>query len=105
MKKVFFIAIYILTFVVMIGTMRILFHTGKEVENIVQINVIDAKYDNGFIVIELQNSEDNYNLIERYDISEVKIINIENEKPYLKKYFNKHNKVVYIELFYNDSLI
>ena len=53
MKKVFFIAIYILTFVVMIGTMRILFHTGKEVENIVQINVIDAKYDNGFIVIEL----------------------------------------------------
>lgn len=81
MKKVFFIAIYILTFVVMIGTMRILFHTGKEVENIVQINVIDAKYNDGFIIIELEDSEE-YKTVEEYSINKIKIINIKEKSPY-----------------------
>lgn len=81
MKKVFFIAIYILTFVVMIGTMRILFHTGKEVENIVQINVINAKYNDGFIIIELEDSEE-YKTVEEYSINKIKIINIKEKSPY-----------------------
>ncbi len=92
--RIFLIGICIL----LIGTIVILNKKANEIKDVVQLNVINAKYDNGFVIIELEDSEE-------YSIDKIKIINIQNEKPYLKKYFTANGRLINIELFYNDSLI
>lgn len=98
--RIFLIGICIL----LIGTIVILNKKANEVKDVVQLNVINAKYDNGFVIIELEDSEE-YKTVEEYSIDKIKIINIQNEKPYLKKYFTANGRLINIELFYNDSLI
>ena len=92
--RIFLIGICIL----LIGTIVILNKKANEIKDVVQLNVINAKYNDGFIIIELEDSEE-------YSIDKIKIINIQNEKPYLKKYFTDNGRLINIELFYNDSLI
>lgn len=92
--RIFLIGICIL----LIGIMITLQNSTKKIDNSIQLNVINAKYNDGFIIIELEDSEE-------YSIDKIKIINIQNEKPYLKKYFTDNGRLINIELFYNDSLI
>ena len=100
MKKVFSIAICILLSVVLI-----MFHNStKEIDNVIQLNVIDAKYDDGFIIIELEDSED-HKTIEQYSIKKIAIINTKDKNSYIKKYFNIYGKLLKVELFYNNKLI
>lgn len=77
---------------------------NKEVKKFIEQNVISAKYEEGFIVVELENARENYSTIERYDISLVTIKSTTEEKSYIKKNFNGYGKLISIELFYNDSM-
>lgn len=63
--RIFLIGICIL----LIGTIVILNKKANEIKDVVQLNVINAKYDNGFVIIELEDSEE-------YSIDKIKIINI-----------------------------
>ena len=79
-------------------------NSTKKIDNSIQLNVINAKYNDGFIIIELEDSEE-YKTVEEYSINKIKIINIKEKSPYLKKYFNRYGHLLKVELFYNDSLI
>ena len=105
MKKKFFLGILGLIFLLTLRGVKSDIDSKKNIENIVQQNVISAKYDNGFIVFELEDSETNYSNIEKYDIAIVKKKYIKEEKSYVKKYFNGYGRLLKIELFYNDSIL
>lgn len=77
----------------------------KEVKTVTQQNIISAKYEDGFIVLEVESERKNYSSIERYDISLVKRKYIEAENSYVKKYFNGYGKLIEIELFYNSEIL
>lgn len=98
--RIFLIEICIL----LIGIMISLQNSTKKIDNSIQLNVINAKYNDGFIIIELEDSEE-YKTVEEYSINKIKIINIKEKSPYLKKYFNRYGHLLKVELFYNDSLI
>ena len=98
--RIFLIGICIL----LIGIMISLQNSTKKIDNSIQLNVINAKYNDGFIIIELEDSEE-YKTVEEYSINKIKIINIKEKSPNLKKYFNRYGHLLKVELFYNDSLI
>lgn len=77
----------------------------KEVGTVTEEKVISAKYEDGFIVLEVESERKNYSSIERYDISLVKRKYIEAENSYVKKYFNCYGKLIEIELFYNSEIL
>ena len=76
---------------------------NKEVKKVIEQNVISAKYEEGFIVIELESDRENCSTIERYDISLVTIKYIDEEKSYVNKYFNGYGKLKEVILFYNGE--
>ena len=76
----------------------------KEIGTVTEEKVISAKYEDGFIVLEVESERKNYSSIERYDISLVKRKYSEEENSYVKKYFNRNGKLIEIELFYNESI-
>lgn len=100
MKKVFSIAICILLSAVLI----MLHNSTKKIDNVIQLNVIDAKYDDGFIIVELEDSE-GHKTIEEYSINKIAIVNTKEKNSYIKKYFNRYGDLLEIELFYNNTLI
>lgn len=77
----------------------------KEIETVTEEKVISAKYEDGFIVLEVESERMNYNSIERYDISLVKRKYIEEKNSYAKKNFNRNGKLVKIILFYNSEIL
>lgn len=77
----------------------------KEIGTVTEEKVISAKYEDGFIVLEVESERKNYSSIERYDISLVKRKYIEAENSYVKKYFNGYGKLIEIELFYNSEIL
>lgn len=74
--RIFLIGICIL----LIGIM-ITLQNSKKIDNSIQLNVINAKYNDGFIIIELEDSEE-YKTVEEYSINKIKIINIKEKSPY-----------------------
>ena len=77
----------------------------KERGAVTEEKVISAKYEDGFIVLEVESEREKYSIIERYDISLVKRKYIEAENSYVKKYFNGYGKLIEIELFYNSEIL
>lgn len=77
----------------------------KEIGRVTEEKIISAKYEDGFIVIEVESEGKNYSSIAKYDISLVKRKYIEEENSYVKKYFNRNGKLVEIELFYNSEIL
>ena len=78
---------------------------NKEVKKVIEQNVISAKYEEGFIVIELESDRENCSTIERYDISLVTIKYNDEEKSYVNKYFNGYGKLKEVILFYNGEIL
>lgn len=77
----------------------------KEIGRVTEEKIIAAKYEDGFIVFEVESEKKNYSSIERYDISLVKRRYIETENSYVKKYFNGYGKLIDIILFYNSEIL
>lgn len=104
MKK--YLLIGILFLVIGLLVIQINHHKQMKVRGTVtEEKVISAKYEDGFIVIEVESEGKNYSSIEKYDISLVKRKYIEAENSYVKKYFNGYGKLIEIELFYNSEIL
>lgn len=77
--------------------------TTEEIKTVIEQNVIAAKYEDGFIVVELESDSEKCSTIERYDISLVTIKYIDEEKSCVNKYLNENDKLKKVILFYNDE--
>ena len=109
MKKYFskYIPLYIslLISLILLGMCIIWANKKNDVKTVIERNVISARYDDGFIVVEEEDEETNISRIKRYEIDRVNIIDIKEKKPYIKKYFNRNGKLLVIELFYSEGIL
>lgn len=80
-------------------------NTKKEIKTVREQNVISAKYEDGVIVVELEDEGESFTSIEKYDISLVTIKAIAEEKSYIKKHFNGYGKLKEVILFYNGEIL
>lgn len=90
---------WIFLFLVCIKTVK----EKKKIKIVREQNVISAKYEDGFIVIELESDKENCSTIERYDISLGTIKYIDEEKSYVNKYFNGYGELEEVILFCNGE--
>lgn len=79
MGKYFSKGIAIVVIVLLFGKIINDLKINNGVKNIIEQSVMSVQYEDGFVILELENNEQNYSNIEKYDIDIVDIKYI-NEK-------------------------
>lgn len=104
MKKCFSNGIAIVVIVLLFGKIINDIKINNGVKNIIEQSVISVQYEDGFVILELENNEQHYSNIEKYSIDIVDIKYINERNNYIKKYFNGYGKLVKVELFSNINI-